>query len=171
MSSLTTASVVLFICVVSACQKQTPLQTTHPCTKIEIHLAEKNPGRNLIEVTSSNSGRKIYLHEEVVITGRGIMRVNAVTYFNLLEEIPSGRPFYEVRVEFTKEAAQRLARVTAENRGKILALLVDGRVIADSVIHETIHDLIAIQDEKMTKEHSEELAKLLNAGCATSQAQ
>lgn len=157
-----TAPIAIAFCLLAM---QTFPKADSACVSVEFRLAQKSPTPGLISATSSNDSRKIYLHREVAMTGKAISNAEVVKYYEHDPVVVFGKPGYRVEVTFSSEGAKGLRQLTSKNHGRILAVLVDGRVIADSVIHEDMDERIAINDPGMTQEHAEKLAQLLSRAC------
>jgi preprotein translocase subunit SecD len=100
--------------------------TPRPHTTVEIRLAEGRTAPGLTEAEVTGSGTRVYLHREVLMTARDILRCDfSDTY---ISDTPPGRFF--IGLALADDAADRMADPTS---GQELALLVDGRVIALSV--------------------------------------
>jgi preprotein translocase subunit SecD len=86
---------------------------------VEFHLLEDEPAAGLqaVDVTAPKSVK--YMHPEAVLLGSDIAAVSA------MKEI-YGRG---VEITFTHDGAAKLARVTAANIGKCLAVVIDGKVV------------------------------------------
>jgi preprotein translocase subunit SecD len=93
--------------------------------RFEARLAEENPGDGLREVVVSGS-RKIYLHEDAVVTNSDIAGARLVA-----GDAPTS---FSVAVTFTAGGAQKMSRASASHVGKPLAILLDGEVVMAPVI-------------------------------------
>ena len=100
-----------------------------------------------------DSAEIVYLHKRAIITDRDIIWAR-------VGEEPNVFGLYEVSVGFNKIAAKRMAAATEPRKG-LLAMLIDGKVIAAMSIHTRIDDK-AIISGPMTKKESEDLATMLN---------
>jgi SecD-like export protein len=94
--------------------------------RFEARLAEDNPGDGLREVVVSVSGRKIYLHEDAVVTNSDIAGARLVA-----GDAPTS---FSVAVTFTAGGAQQMSRASGSHVGKPLAILIDGEVVMAPVI-------------------------------------
>ena len=91
-------------------------------TTLEIRLAEEEPAATLVEAAVVNSDKKVYLHQEAVITSEDMIDVRVV---------PDGEHFadFNLGILFTRRAAN--ITVAAETHvGKPIAILVNGTVVA-----------------------------------------
>jgi preprotein translocase subunit SecD len=90
-------------------------------TRLEMRLAETEPGAGLTEATIPASGQTIYLHESTVITNADVIDAH-------VESDVNGRPSVAIRV--TPDAAVRLENATRGHIGKPVAILVNGVVVS-----------------------------------------
>ena len=108
-------------------------------------------------VAYMKEGRKpILLKEKAVMTGDLLddARVKIKTTYN--------EPY--VAVSFNREGARIFERVTSENVGNRLAILLDGRVSSAPVIREAISGGKAIIEGRFPMEEATDLAIVLRAG-------
>ncbi|MCK9262587.1 MAG: protein translocase subunit SecD [Deltaproteobacteria bacterium] len=69
-----------------------------------------------------------------------------------------------VEISFSREGGRIFERVTSENTGKRLAILLDGKVYSAPVIREAISGGSAIIEGRFTDEEASDLAIILRAG-------
>lgn len=96
---------------------------------IDFCLAEDAPGDSLTAVTLQKTDRTIWLHATPVVTNQDITSMRIIV---AQSQMPS------LEIKLTREAGDRLRRVTTENHLKSLAIRVDGEVLAAPTIHGTI---------------------------------
>jgi preprotein translocase subunit SecD len=148
----------LFGCVICVAQAfalfQAPSQP-----KVEFRLAEIAPGPGLRASKVDGPLQMVYLHKAAIITNKDIIWARVGEEPNMFGQ-------YEVAVGFTKEAAKRMAAATEPKRG-LLAILIDGKVIAAMGIPTIIYDKANISGP-MTKKEAENLAAMLNKGSGAS---
>jgi preprotein translocase subunit SecD len=98
----------------------------------------------------------ILLKQQAVMTGAMLddARVSIKSAYN--------EPY--VSISFNKEGAGIFERVTSENIGKRLAILLDGRVVSAPVIRDAISGGKAIIEGRFTMEEASDLAIVLRAG-------
>ncbi len=93
-------------------------------------------------------------------------RVAAVTGRDLTGAEPSrdssGRP--SVQFTLNHDGAERFGRVTGQNVGKYLAVVLDNRVITAPVIHSQINESGVIEGGNFTQESAQDLALTLKSG-------
>ena len=118
--------------------------------KIEIRLAEKEAAAGLTEATVPGTDQKVYLHKEAVITNADIAEAQAVKDKN--------SDSYAVEMTLTKEAGERMAKVTGEHLDRPLAILVDGKLIAAPTVRTKVQQRVLIS-EKFTKEEAEKIVQ------------
>ena len=98
--------------------------------RFEARLAEENPARGLRETVIAFTGRKIYLHQEVVVTNSDIAEAHVVQGETAAK--------FSVSVTFSAEGAAKMLRATRGHLGKPLALLLDGQVVLAPVVRAAI---------------------------------
>jgi len=124
---------------------------------LEFRLAETSPSEGLREVTIDDTNEKLYLHKDVIISNKDVAAARA---------IPSLTPrSFDIEIEFTEGGADRISRVSAENIGKRIAILMDGKVIVAPILRSAISHkaVIAGSAPSFTKEEAEELARKIVA--------
>ena len=104
-------------------------------TRLEVRLAETQPGVGLTEATVPASGQKIYLHESSVITNADVIEAH-------VESDVNGNPSVTIRV--APDAAVRLENATREHIGKPLAILVNGTVVSAPILRGVLRQDAAI---------------------------
>ena len=97
--------------------------------RLEFRLGEKEAGPNLVAKSLPNlPNDRIYLHQEPVLENEHIA---GATKSN--QDVGDA-----IEVTFTKEGAEIMQKVTAENNGKRLAILVDDKLIMAPYIRSEI---------------------------------
>lgn len=98
--------------------------------RFEVRLAEENPGNGLREAVISGAGRRIYLHQETVVTNSDIA----------LAEVIQGdaASTFSVTVTFNADGAAKILRASQSHIGRPLAILVDGEVVLAPVVKNPI---------------------------------
>jgi preprotein translocase subunit SecD len=120
-----------------------------PRVKVEFRRAETKPAEGLSEASVAGSGEKVYLHKAVEITNADIAKASPGL---------SADSRYEVIVRFTKEGAEKMAKLSEAHRGKPLAILVDGKVVCAPVLRDKITEYAAITGS-FTQREAERIAK------------
>lgn len=134
-----------------------PFQSSKAKVLVEFRWAETTPAKGLTEVKVPGTNEKVYLHKRRVLSNKDIVEARSVDSVNLL----GGRSLY-VEVVFTKAAARRMTRATQHGNGKLLVILIDGRIVTALTIHGMIYDRASISSESMTKEQADTIAAALN---------
>lgn len=106
-----------------------PLAGRTTPVQIEFRLAESTAGDGLSQAAVGKTSQKVYLHVEPVITRQEIKAAR------LLKDGTSG---YMIELTFTAKGAERMSEATSQNRGKLLAVLINGRVVSAPRILATI---------------------------------
>jgi preprotein translocase subunit SecD len=120
---------------------------TQDQVRFEVRRAETAPGPGLTEVTVSDSGRRVYLHEAAVVTGQDVTSATVV---------PSGGVF-NVDIRFNARGAEKMAGLTQSHTGRPLALIVDGKVITAPTVKGPIGEAAMITGQ-FTREEAERIS-------------
>ncbi len=107
-------------------------------------------------IDSSDPEGEYILRRKVALSGE--LLTNATASFN------SQRGEYVVTVTFDSQGARRFSRLTRENVGKRMAIVLDGKVISAPVINEAIPGGTAEISGRFTAQTGNDLALLLRAG-------
>jgi len=122
--------------------------------KVELRLAEEQPGGGLTEFVEGGPGqKKFYLHGETVITTDDIIKAQLSTAY--------GADQPELAIEFTPEASKRMAEVTGQHIGDYMALLIDGRLVSAAKIVSRVSDKCVIAGS-FTRDEVDRMAKEIN---------
>jgi preprotein translocase subunit SecD len=115
--------------------------------------AQLLPGKN--ESSDSSAGEVWYIVNQIAaVTGRDLSGAEPGTDEN-------GRP--AVNFTLTRDGAARFSRVTGDNVGKLLAIVLDNRVVSAPVIHSQISDR-GIISGSFTPQQASDLALTLRSG-------
>jgi len=98
--------------------------------RFEIRLAEDGPAPGLSEAKVADSGRSIYLHDEIIVTNADIAAARVVQ--------ASGASQYSVDVKFNASGTNKMRAATANHIGKPVAILIDGRVVMAPLLRTPI---------------------------------
>jgi hypothetical protein len=120
-----------------------------PRVTVEFRRAETKPADGLTEAAVVGSGQKVYLHKAAEITNTDI----AKAFPGLSDDRK-----YEVHLQFTKDGAKKMAKLSEAHRGKPLAILVDGKVVCAPVLLDIITEYASISGS-FTREEVERIAK------------
>ena len=115
---------------------------------VQFRLAENKPGKDLEEMTVSGSDRKVYLHKESVLS-----HVDVET-----AEVQNRNTGFGVVITFTEAGRKKLAEVTKENVGRVMGIVVDGRLINAPVIREPVTGGKAFIEGNLDQEMVERIA-------------
>ena len=121
--------------------------------KVEFRRAESKPADGLTEATVVGSDKKVYLHKDVEITNKDIDEAKPGLSID-------GEP--EVVVRFTKQGAEKMAKMSEAHRGKLLAILVDGKVVCAPLVRDVITRYAKISGS-FTHEEVERIANGITA--------
>ncbi len=97
--------------------------------RFEVRLAEENPAPGLREAVVSGSERKIYLHQETIVTNSDIAQARVVQ---------SDASTFAVAVTFNTDGAAKMLRASRDHIGRPVAILVDGEVVLAPVVRGPI---------------------------------
>lgn len=106
---------------------------------------------------ATDDNEPMLLEKEAVLTGEALS--NATIHF---EQSRFNEP--QVGVEFNPEGAKRFARLTSENVGRRLAIILDGKVQSAPVIREEIPSGQAVISGRFTVEEAKDLSLILRTG-------
>ncbi len=129
-----------------------PLSGQNAPVDFQLRLAESTAGDGLTEALVGKTDQKVYLHSQPVITRQDIQEAR------LLKDETSG---YEIELTFTAKGAERLSEATSKNRNKVLAVLINGRVVFAPRIFATISNSARILGS-FTAEEASDIVR----GCA-----
>ena len=120
---------------------------------VELRLGERDQKEGTTEFPVQDSNRRVFLYPDVLFTGKDILKSRL--------EFDRKYTMWMVEAIFRPEATERLAKVTGANEDKVLALLVDGRVVLDGTIRSPISNGHLHISGKLTKDEADRLAKQL----------
>ncbi len=120
--------------------------TLHAAMQFEVRLAEAAPQPGMREAVDNGGGRIIYLHQDVLLTNDDIAETRVVT-------LPGG---FGVEIDFTEVGTTKMRSATTENVGRLLAIVVDGSVLAAPLVRSPI-DQFGVISGDFTKEEAERL--------------
>lgn len=107
--------------------------------------------------SSLEDDEKLLLEKQAVMTGEGLS--NAAIHF---DQSKFNEP--AVNIVFNSEGAKKFARITSENVGKRLAIVLDGKVQSAPVIREAIPSGEAVISGRFTVEQARDLSLVLRTG-------
>jgi preprotein translocase subunit SecD len=126
---------------------------------LEAHGGILPPGSELLSGSgSANGGQSWFVLNKIpAITGRDLSPGGAQPSHD-----ENGRP--SVSFTLTRDGAGRFGRVTGQNVGKLLAIILDNRVVEAPEIHSQINDHGEITSGSFTPQQTADLALVLNSG-------
>lgn len=98
--------------------------------RFELRLAEVNPADGLREFVIPDAGRKIYLHQETVVSNSDIARARVIP--------GDAASIFSVSVTFNADGAAKILRASQNHIGRPLAILIDGEVVIAPVVRSPI---------------------------------
>jgi hypothetical protein len=125
------------------------LGDVHAAVRFEVRLAEDKPTPGLRVAKVSDSGRLVYLHDEIVVTNSDIESARVIE--------GGGPSQYRVAVEFNASGAEKMRAATGNRIGKLMAILLDGEVVMAPVIRTAIGPSALITG-KFTRAQAEKIA-------------
>ena len=96
--------------------------------QLQFRFGENKPGMGLEEMTDSLSHRKIYLHKESVLSNADIQEASA-------RKTKDG---FGIGITLTEAGGKKLAEITKNNIGRILGIVVDGKLVSAPTISAPI---------------------------------
>lgn len=117
---------IVFLSVISVgCTTNTTKKNKLP---IQFTLAEFMPSEGLILYRVEGSSKEVYLHSKAQLTNKHLSSAKVI-------ESSFGN---SIEITFTEEGAKTFSDLTAQNIGKPLAIVIDGKVILAPVIRARI---------------------------------
>ena len=123
--------------------------------KMTFHLASNESSSTFDSIQAfDNAGNSFLLNKEVILSGDLLVDASA-TYHE-------GKP--AVAFRFNSLGSRKFAQITADNIGKIFAIVLDGKVITAPVINTVINQGSGVISGNFTTEEAGQVALLLRAG-------
>lgn len=118
---------------------------------LEIRLAEEEPGEGLTRMTVTAWGRTeaFYLHDEVLMDNGDIGSASVTKW--------GDHPAVEIL--FTPQGGEEFARVTSDNVGKRMAIIVDGQLLTVPIIRASVTSGRAIINGEFTEDEAQRIAR------------
>jgi hypothetical protein len=104
--------------------------TVQAAIRFEVRLAEDHAALGLREARVTGSDRVVYLHPEIIVSNGDIAQTSVVQ--------GDEPPHFGVVVQFTEAGAQKMRQATTSRAGGLVAILVDGDVVAAPVVRGPI---------------------------------
>lgn len=117
--------------------------------RFEIRLAEDQPAPGLTEAQVAGAKRSVYLYDNVIVSNGDIASARAVP--------GSGPSDYSVNIEFNARGAARMHDATERHVGKLIAILLDGRVVMAPTLRSPISESARVTGN-FTKAQAEKIA-------------
>jgi preprotein translocase subunit SecD len=133
-----------------------PFATARPDEKkvvVEFRIAEREPADGLTEMTVIGTKDKVFVPKRAVASNADIAKASAGVD-------AASNPCIDV--VFSDTGAKKMAVISEKNRDKLLAILIDGKVVSAPRIIEKFSDRAQITG-KFTKEDVEKLVQAINA--------
>ncbi len=128
-----------------------PLPGPNATIAFELRLAESTAGDGLTEASVDKTDLKVYLHAKPVITRQDIQEAR------LLKDETNGDVIIELTL--TAKGAERLSEATSQNQNKLLAILINGRVIAAPRIFATLSNSFQIMGSSFTAAEASDIVR------------
>lgn len=123
--------------------------------RLEFRFLPRGKDARTVKLPMAKSGELVEVEDEVVLTGDTIRKA-------ALELTPSEGPV--VAIQFNVEGAREFARITRENIGSNLAIILDGIIYSAPQIQSAITDGNAIITGMRSADEARELAVVLRSG-------
>ena len=117
--------------------------------RFEVRFAETQPAAGLREAKIAGTDRTVYLHPEIIVTNEDIATSSVIA--------GDGPSVFGVSITFSKAGAERMRKATTGAIGHIVAILVDGDVVAAPVLKAAIGESAVITG-RYTKAEAERIA-------------
>jgi preprotein translocase subunit SecD len=127
---------------------------TKPRVKLEFRRAEREPAEGLTEKTVEGTKKKVYLHKTADATNEDVAEARVAK---------DDRERPTIEITFTEQGARKMAKLSKEHTGKLLAIVIDGRVVSAPVIRDPF-SAKAVIFGMFTKDEAEKLAKGIKGG-------
>jgi len=144
--------IITFVIALSLCLAQLAVaqETKFPPFRLELRVAQYEPGEGLIKMTSENSPITAYVQKKSLISNEDILSAESVEIKNLQQRIdairnagiggvPDMREAFEINLTFTAAGAERMAAATGNGRTE-LAILFDGKLASVVTVTAKITD-------------------------------
>lgn len=138
--------IVIVILMLVGCASPRPVSSQIP---VAFKLAEFNPFPGLNESIINGSNKKVYLRNKAVLTDAHIASAKVAK----TEYGP------QIEIVFTDEGRNIFAKITRENIGKPLAIIIDDKVISAPVIMAEISGGKAVITGKFSEQEARSIAK------------
>lgn len=119
--------------------------------RVEFRLAETEPAEGLTQMSIPGLEEKFYVQDEVLLSNEDIQFA-----------FPVKRQEHSViELTFTEAGKEKFARITKENVGKKMGVLIDGELIMAPTIRAPILEGKAIIDGNFSEEEADKIANAI----------
>lgn len=115
---------------------------------LAFRIGEMQPGQDLTEMTVFGSAQTIYLHKETLLANADVASAR-------VQRTGTG---YDVEVTLTESGKTKLARITKQNIGKSLGIVVDGKLISAPRIMAAMEGGMAVITGKFSRDEARRIA-------------
>lgn len=126
--------------------------------KFEIRLAQRVAGKGLTATIEKNTLQRIYLFKDILISNKDIAGARVVSGYR--------EGVFDIALALTRNAIERIARAGETNRDKMLAVLINGRVVSAPFIIGKVSSVQMFGNfpisADFTKEEAESIANAIN---------
>jgi hypothetical protein len=113
-----------------------PPRLMRTAIRFECRLAEAHATAGLRTARVAGSEQLVYLHQDIIVSNGDISRTRVV--------LGNGPSLFNVAVEFSPAGAEKMRQATASHPGNLLAILVNGNVVAAPILTEPISTSVVI---------------------------
>ncbi|WP_152220385.1 hypothetical protein [Pseudomonas sp. SCB32] len=139
----------LFAALLAACAGAPPSAPQH---SFDVHTLAERPSAGT-RTLADPQGKAVLVVTQPVLTQRDVQQAE-------LASVADGKP--AVRVLFTPEASQRLAKLTREEQGKALAVVIDGQLRLLPKVDRPVTDGRVLLQGFASRAEAETLVRRLN---------
>lgn len=140
----------LFAALLAACAGAPP---TAPQHSFDVHALAERPSAST-RTLADPQGKAVLVATQPTLTQRDVQQAE-------LASVADGKP--AVQVQFTPDASQRLAKLTQEEQGKALAVVIDGQLRLLPKVDRPVTDGRVLLQGFASQAEAETLVRRLNA--------
>lgn len=118
-------------------------------TKLEFRIAEVQPAPGLSEMLMHKTGNKFYVHNNVLLTNDDIKSARYTLW--------QGHP--GVELSMTDSGKAKWARITEQNIGKNIGMILDGKLVCAPLVRARIDSGIAIINGIFTEQEARKIVE------------
>ncbi|MFC2084762.1 hypothetical protein ACFLS9_06875 [Bacteroidota bacterium] len=135
----------LFVFLIACSEKK----DTQKFVLLEFRIAETESTDSQTKMIVTDWGEVYYLRKEVEITNKDVKSA----------EVKNMNDRTVILLTFNEEGKQKFADLTANNIGKKIGMLLDGKLVSAPVVNDTIKEGRAIISYNFNEEEAESIAK------------